>query len=167
MFSKKAKKIDQIFTIDLTLCGKCQIDGEDLVNFCGLLRKHELYFFGDRFEYCLSNPIQTLAHWIEYSIRKLQIFYDDLIFYDFIHTSLVINSNIPCQKLYKCTSYFCTQQYYFAHWIDRTPIFPFSRIYKPISLCFSKITDWSTHENLDSYFRNWLMDPVSNLDITT
>ena len=43
MFSKKATKIDQIFTGDLTLCSKCQIDGEDFVNFCGLLRKHELY----------------------------------------------------------------------------------------------------------------------------
>ena len=44
MFSKKARKIDKIFTVDLTLCiSKCQIDGEDFVNFCGLLRKHELY----------------------------------------------------------------------------------------------------------------------------
>ena len=42
MFSKKATKIDQIFTVDLTLCSKCQIHGEDFVNFCGLLRKHEL-----------------------------------------------------------------------------------------------------------------------------
>ena len=25
------------------LCRKCQIDGEDFINFCGLLRKHELY----------------------------------------------------------------------------------------------------------------------------
>ena len=40
MFSKKATKIDEIFT--LTLCSKCQMDGEDFVNFCGLLRKHEL-----------------------------------------------------------------------------------------------------------------------------
>ena len=43
MFSKKATKIDKIFTVDLTICRKCQIDGEDFVNFCGLLRKHELY----------------------------------------------------------------------------------------------------------------------------
>ena len=43
MFSKEATKIDEIFTIDLTLCGKGQIDSEDFVNFCGLLRKHELY----------------------------------------------------------------------------------------------------------------------------
>ena len=42
MFSKKATKIDEIFTIDLTLCSKCQIDGEDFVNFSGLLRKQEL-----------------------------------------------------------------------------------------------------------------------------
>ena len=42
MFSKKATKIDEIFTVDLTLCSKCQIDLEDFVDFCGLLRKHEL-----------------------------------------------------------------------------------------------------------------------------
>ena len=33
LFSKKATKINEIFTIDLTLCSKCQIDGEDFVNF--------------------------------------------------------------------------------------------------------------------------------------
>ena len=43
MFSKKATKIDEIFTVDLTLCSKRQIDGEDFVNFRGLLRKCELY----------------------------------------------------------------------------------------------------------------------------
>ena len=42
-FYMKAPKIDKIFTIDLTLCSKCQIDSEDFVNFCGLLRKHKLY----------------------------------------------------------------------------------------------------------------------------
>ena len=42
MFSKKAKKIDKIFTVDLTVTTYCQIDGEDFVNFCGLLRKREL-----------------------------------------------------------------------------------------------------------------------------
>ena len=40
MFSKNAKKIDEIFTVNLTLCSKCQIDGEDFIIFCGLLRKH-------------------------------------------------------------------------------------------------------------------------------
>ena len=37
MFSKKAIKIDEIFTAHLTLCSNCQIDGEDFINFCGLL----------------------------------------------------------------------------------------------------------------------------------
>jgi hypothetical protein len=44
MFSKKATKINEIFTVDLTVTTYCQIDGEDFVNFCGLLRKRELYF---------------------------------------------------------------------------------------------------------------------------
>ena len=35
--------MDEIFTVDLTLCSKCQIVGEDFVKFCGLLRKQELY----------------------------------------------------------------------------------------------------------------------------
>ena len=43
MFSKKATKIDEIFTVDLTVTTYCQIDGEDFVNVCGLLRKRELY----------------------------------------------------------------------------------------------------------------------------
>ena len=47
MFSKKArpeegKKNDEIFTDDLMLSSKRQIDGEDFVNFRGLLRKYEL-----------------------------------------------------------------------------------------------------------------------------
>ena len=44
MFFKKATQKDEVFIIVLTLCGKCQIDGEDFVNFCGLLRKYKLYF---------------------------------------------------------------------------------------------------------------------------
>ena len=44
-FSKKATKIDKIFTVNLTVCSNHQIDGEDLVHFCGLLRKRELYYF--------------------------------------------------------------------------------------------------------------------------
>ena len=42
MFSKKARKIDEIFTVDLTVTTYCQIDSEDFVNFCGLLRNLEL-----------------------------------------------------------------------------------------------------------------------------
>ena len=40
VFSKKATKIDEIFTIDLTLCCKRLIDNEDFVNFRVLLRKY-------------------------------------------------------------------------------------------------------------------------------
>ena len=43
MYSKKATRINEIFTVDLTLCSKRGIDGEDFVNFRGLLRKYELY----------------------------------------------------------------------------------------------------------------------------
>ena len=43
IFSKKATKIDEIFTVDLKFITQCQIYGEDFINFCGLLRKHELY----------------------------------------------------------------------------------------------------------------------------
>ena len=39
VFSKNATKIDEIFTSDLTLCSKCQIDSEDFINFCGLFLK--------------------------------------------------------------------------------------------------------------------------------
>ena len=31
------------FSVNLTVCSNCQIDGEDFINFYGLLRKHELY----------------------------------------------------------------------------------------------------------------------------
>ena len=42
MFSKKDIKIEEIFTVDLTVTTYCQIDGEDFFNLCGLLRKCEL-----------------------------------------------------------------------------------------------------------------------------
>ena len=41
MVSKKAKKIDKIFTVDLMVTTYSQIDGEDFINSCGLLRKRE------------------------------------------------------------------------------------------------------------------------------
>ena len=43
MFSKKATKIVEIFTVNLMLCSKYEIDSEDFVKLCGLLRKHKLY----------------------------------------------------------------------------------------------------------------------------
>ena len=41
MFSKRATKIEKIFTVNLTLCSKSY---KDFVKFCGLLRKHKLYY---------------------------------------------------------------------------------------------------------------------------
>ena len=43
MLFKKAPKIEEIFTGDLTLTTYCQIAAEDFVNFCGLPRKPEFY----------------------------------------------------------------------------------------------------------------------------
>ena len=37
MFSKKTTKIEKMFTVDWTLCSKCQIDGEILSIFVGYL----------------------------------------------------------------------------------------------------------------------------------
>ena len=42
MFSKKATRIYEIFIVNLTLCSICQINCEDIVNFFGLPRNHEL-----------------------------------------------------------------------------------------------------------------------------
>ena len=42
VFSMKATKNDKIFTVDLTLCSKHQINGEDFTNFRGFLKKYEL-----------------------------------------------------------------------------------------------------------------------------
>ena len=47
VFSKKDTKIEEIFTVNLTLCSKCQIIGEDFIKFCGLLRKNKLYTGGE------------------------------------------------------------------------------------------------------------------------
>ena len=57
MFSKRATKIDEIFTVDLTLCSKCQIDGEDFISFYGLFRKHELY------QFCISKSLFHDSFW--------------------------------------------------------------------------------------------------------
>ena len=48
MFSKKATKIDEIFAVALTICSNFQINGEDFVDFCGLLRKRKLYEFNTK-----------------------------------------------------------------------------------------------------------------------
>ena len=61
MFSKKATKFDKIFTVDLTLYSKCQIDGEDFVNFCGLLGKSELYKKNELLSRHFCHEILTLS----------------------------------------------------------------------------------------------------------
>ena len=43
MIFKKATKMMKS-SPSIWLCSKCQIDGEDFINFCGLLRKHKLYW---------------------------------------------------------------------------------------------------------------------------
>ena len=73
MFSKTATKIDEIFTVDLTLCSKCQIDGEDFFNFCGLLRKHELY------QVQIRNTTEHLNKW-KFSGIYVNIFLRDINF---------------------------------------------------------------------------------------
>ena len=45
IFSKKATKFDEIFTVDLTFTTLRQINSEDFINFCGLLREHEFDLF--------------------------------------------------------------------------------------------------------------------------
>ena len=62
MFSKKATKIDEIFTIDFTLCNKRQIDGEDFVNFRGLLRKCEIYCALCQFEKNIPLVLKLLSN---------------------------------------------------------------------------------------------------------
>ena len=72
MLSKKATKIDEIFTVDLTLCSKCQIDGEDFINFCGLLGKHELYtsVFGIFFTESVYLPVNEFLHLFVVNLHK-------------------------------------------------------------------------------------------------
>ena len=65
LFSKKATKIENIFTIFLKLCSKSQIDSEDFVNSCGLLRKHELFYFACQKQLLLVGFISALSFIIE------------------------------------------------------------------------------------------------------
>ena len=39
----KLTKIEKIFNVNFTVCSNRQTVGEDFVDFCGPLRKHELY----------------------------------------------------------------------------------------------------------------------------
>ena len=56
MFSKQAIKFFEIFTVDLTLCNKRQIDGEYSVNFVAFLEDMNI------------NEIETNVHTSCYSV---------------------------------------------------------------------------------------------------
>ena len=58
----------KIFTIDLTVTTYCQIDGEDFVNFCGLLRKHELYIH--HFSHLESNGESSYLPYLETTLPQ-------------------------------------------------------------------------------------------------
>ena len=73
MFSKKATKTDEIFTVDLTLCSKCQIDGEDFVKFYGLLRKHKLYVIHNNNNNVLLSSKALLCGNNIFTIHKVNI----------------------------------------------------------------------------------------------
>ena len=84
MFSKKATKFDEIFTVDLTLCSKCQIDGADLVNFCGLLRKRELYHVMLNFKHnCQWKKFSKVPN-----ISLAFFFFFRIFFYLHVHSGL-------------------------------------------------------------------------------
>ena len=61
MSSKKASKIEEIFTVDSTLCSKCQIDGEGFFNFCSNISdKNEKSIGTTTTHYCQKS--QPLKH---------------------------------------------------------------------------------------------------------
>ena len=70
MFTKKATKIEENFTLDLTLCSKGQIDAEDFINFCDLLRKHALKLTAWlRYNDCIRpTSVQSIAHFLRCSV---------------------------------------------------------------------------------------------------
>ena len=73
MFSKKATQMDKICTVYLTFTTWCQIICEDFINFCGLLRKNELYstgfnewfllFFSGRRVFC-TQAMKNCCPWV-------------------------------------------------------------------------------------------------------
>ena len=68
MFSKKATKIEEI--IDLTVCSKCQIDGEEFVKYCGLLKKKERK--SDLATCLASTSTRTPYPNLEHSVTELE-----------------------------------------------------------------------------------------------
>ena len=58
MFSKKATKIDEIFTVNLTVTTYCQIDGEYFVNFVAFSENvnFKIHVFLDDHKYMTKSP---------------------------------------------------------------------------------------------------------------
>ena len=97
MFSKKATKIDKIFNINLILCSKCQIDGEDFVNFRGLLRKQELYNNFSKFVYWLSENALDVRS--TYPMKLESTYFTKLISDNAILLHWCTTHNMPCAHL--------------------------------------------------------------------
>ena len=54
MFSKKAVKFEEIFTVDLTVCSNCQMDGEDFVIFFAFLENMNFTWLRHRIVFTLG-----------------------------------------------------------------------------------------------------------------
>ena len=76
----------EIFTVDLMATTYCQIDGEDCVNFCGPLRKNELYNTPCRTHFYISGDL-TIFFPINY------FDFDNCLF----HYSLTLNVCLDCK----------------------------------------------------------------------
>ena len=63
MFSKKPQKLTKyLLSIWQCIRNKCQIDSEDFVKFCGLLRKHEFYEDSGYYYWKNSKSVWFLEH---------------------------------------------------------------------------------------------------------
>jgi hypothetical protein len=74
--SKKATKIDEIFTVDLTLCSKCQIDGEDFINFVAFLENTNFKRYENALRVIFDQwPKLYLGFDVESEIQILKVIY--------------------------------------------------------------------------------------------
>ena len=74
VFSKKATKIYEIFTVDLTLTTLGQINSEDFFKFCGLLRIRKLYFKVQIF--WEGTKFKTISHLFWNYFKKWEMFWN-------------------------------------------------------------------------------------------
>ena len=81
MFSKKATKMEEISTLDLTICSNPHPG--DFVNFCSLLRKHELYRPRNAQNLIVRVYLRTLIQEPWCFLTKTQHVYDLFMLLDF------------------------------------------------------------------------------------